>query len=215
METHRTQTKKKDRKPWALIRPQISKTTNFARQKSHQAAKSQTTIGKRHLVVTNKRLSVPTGKRSKVLRKLKRYKLRQRRTKALSKKVNKDAAGLKRPQSKTTTPRAKNKKVPRTHPNPRNQRTTSNFKQAPEHNSVLQPTVKEQVAYPNYTILKYPQRKNLNRPPPIGVYRVKNHQDRHLSLRNLRFKSLSKPEVNIGNEFLLAKETRLQKHTKG
>ena len=210
METHRTHTEKKDRKPWALIRPQISKTTKFARQKRHQAAEKLTTIGKRHLVVINKQLSVSTSKRSRVLRKLKRFKLRKRRTKALSKKVNKDATGLKSFQSKTTTPRAKNIKVPRTRLNSKNQRTTSNFKQAPGHNSVLQPPENEQVVYPNYTLLKYPQRKNLNRSSPIGVNRVTNHQDRHLSLTNLHFKSFSKPEVNIGNEFLLAKETRLQ-----
>ena len=202
METHRTQTKKKDRKPWALIRPQISKTTKFARQKRHQAAEKLTTIGKRHLVVINKRLSVSTGKRSRVLRK--------RRTKALSKKVNKDAAGLKRPQSKTTTPRAKNIKVPRTRLNLRNQGTTSNLKQFPGHNSVLHPPEQEQVVYRNNTPLKNPQRKNLNRFSPIGVYRVTNHQDRYLSHTNLRFKFSTKPEVNIGNEFLPAKETRLQ-----
>ena len=210
METHRTQTKKKDRKPWALIRPQISKTTKFARQKRHQAAEKLTTIGKRHLVVINKRLSVSTGKRAKVLRKLERYKLRQRRTKALSKKVNKEAAGLKSFQSKTTPPRAKNIKVPRTRLNSRNLRTTSNFKQAPGHNSVLHPPEQEQVVYRNNTPLKNPQRKNLNRFSPIGVYRVTNHQDRYLSHTNLRFKFSTKPEVNIGNEFLLTKETRLQ-----
>ena len=210
METHRTQTKKKDRKPWALIRPQISKTTNFPRQKSHQAAENQTTVGERHLVVTNKRLSVSTGKRSRVLSKLKRFKLRKRRTKALSKKVNKDATGLKSFQSKTTPPRAKNIKVPRTRLNSRNLRTTSNFKQAPGHNSVLHPPEQEQVVYRNNTPLKNPQRKNLNRFSPIGVYRVTNHQDRYLSHTNLRFKFSTKPEVNIGNEFLPAKETRLQ-----
>ena len=195
METHRTQTKKEDRKSWAQNRPQISKTTKFARQKSPQAAENQTTVGKRHLVVTNKRLSVSTGKRSKVLRKLERYKLRQRRTKALSKKVNKDAAGLKSFQSKTTPPHAKNIKVPRTRLNSRNQRTTSNFKQAPGHNSVLHPPKQKQVVYPNYTPLKNPQRKNLNRFSPTGVYRVTNHQDHYLSHSNLRFKFSSKPEV--------------------
>ena len=210
METHRTQNEKKDRKPWAQNRPRISKTTKFARQKSHQAAENQTTVGERHLVVTNKRLSVSTGKRAKVLRKLERYKLRQRRTKALSKKVNKEAAGLKSFQSKTTPPRAKNIKVPRTRLNSRNLRTTSNFKQAPGHNSVLHPPEQEQVVYPNNTPLKNPQRKNLNRFSPIGVYRVTNHQDRYLSHTNLRFKFSTKPEVNIGNEFLPAKETRLQ-----
>ena len=75
---------------------------------------------------------------------------------------------------------------------------------------MLHPPEQEQVVYRNNTPLKNPQRKNLNRFSPIGVYRVTNHQDRYLSHTNLRFKFSTKPEVNIGNEFLLAKETRLQ-----
>ena len=124
MVIHRKHTEMKNKKSWAHFCPQTKKST---RQKRHLASKTLTKIETRHLAVNNKRLSASTGKRAEVLRVLYENKLRKRQTKALSKKVNKDVSGIENPQSETTTPRAKNTKVPRTHNNRNIQRKTRNW----------------------------------------------------------------------------------------
>ena len=144
MVIHRKHTEMKNEKSWAHFCPQTKKST---RQKRHLASKTLTKIETRHLAANNKRHSASTGKQAKVLRALYENKLRKRQTKALSKKVNKDVSGIKTYQSETTTPRAKNTKVPRNN-NYRNiQGKIRNFTQSPRHNSVLYQLNQKQVNY--------------------------------------------------------------------
>ena len=201
MVIHRKHTEMKNKKSWAHFCPQTKKST---RQKRHLASKTLTKIETRHLAVNNKRLSASTGKRAEVLRVLYENKLRKRQTKALSKKVNKDVSGIKTSQSETTTPRAMNTKVPRTHINRKNRRITPNYNQSPRHNSVLHQLNQKQVIYSIYSV-RNSRRKNLNRLPLIGVYR--NSLGHPPNKTDHRPKS---PKVHKGNEFLLNKGTRLQ-----
>ena len=201
MVIHRKHTEMKNEKSWAHFCPQTKKST---RQKRHLASKTLTKIETRHLAANNKRHSASTGKQAKVLRALYENKLRKRQTRALSKKVNKDASGIKTSQSETPTPRAKNIKVLRTQINRKNRRITLNYNQSPRHNSVLHQLSQKQVIYPIYPV-RNSQRKNLNRLPLIGVYRnflghPPNKTD-HCS---------KNPKVHKGNEFSLNKGTRPQ-----
>ena len=143
----RNEISKKKQNPWAFKRPRTCTSKKTARPTRHQATKSQTTIIKRHLASTNKRLSAHTGKRAKKLRKRDKniLRLRQQCANVLSKKVNKDHARLKRTQSEKTIARARTKTTTKLRLALKYSRKTSEIEQNPGHLIALLPPRQEQV----------------------------------------------------------------------